>query len=91
MKKSSMSSEQSACSNQNTSLFNPEAMLVFFNDELMCIAHYDTGEIVTQLEFVEENNTVIIKRNDTDYSEFFKSYFISTLTEFMLVMRVDLS
>eukprot|EP00973_Karenia_brevis_P083827 11631420-Karenia_brevis.AAC.1 len=56
-------------------------MLVFFNDEPMCIAHYDTGEIVIQLEFLKENNTVIIKCNDTEYSEFFKSNFVSTLNK----------
>eukprot|EP00973_Karenia_brevis_P091602 12408295-Karenia_brevis.AAC.1 len=44
----------------------------------MCIAHHDKGDIAIQLEFIEENNTVIVKCNDSDYSAFFKSNFIST-------------
>eukprot|EP00973_Karenia_brevis_P063781 8866597-Karenia_brevis.AAC.1 len=56
-------------------------MLVFYNDDPMCIAHYDNGGIVIQLEFVDENNTVVINCNDTDYSEFFKTHFISTFNK----------
>eukprot|EP00973_Karenia_brevis_P061489 8549055-Karenia_brevis.AAC.1 len=47
----------------------------------MCIAHYDTGDIAIQLEFIKENNTVIVKCSDTDYSEYFKSNFISTFNK----------
>eukprot|EP00973_Karenia_brevis_P069022 9594311-Karenia_brevis.AAC.1 len=56
-------------------------MLVFFNDDPMCIAHYEAGDIAIQLEFIEENNIVIVKCNDTDYSEYFISNFISTFNK----------
>eukprot|EP00973_Karenia_brevis_P086547 12001181-Karenia_brevis.AAC.1 len=48
--------------------FDQDSLLVFYNDEPMCISHNDTGEIVVQLEFVEEKNTVLIKCNDSDYT-----------------------
>eukprot|EP00973_Karenia_brevis_P054902 7633392-Karenia_brevis.AAC.1 len=45
----------------------------------MCIALKDYGEIVVQLEFVDENNTVVIK-NDSDYTHF-QQQFVSTFNK----------